>query len=395
MRGGDSIGIRAFNERLVVDSILQAGSLSKAELSRATGLSANAATVIANRLIEQGLLQKCAPVRGQVGQPSTPIAVNPDGAYSIGITIGRRSVQSLLVDLIGEIIAWREVPHDYPEPLATVQTAISQCTGLLSSLTQSDRDRILGIGIAVPGEIQAWTEELGLKPGALADWTKIDIARDIAEATDLETTLLNDASAACAAEMIAGDGIVYQSALYIYFGTFIGGGIVLNGRLYQGAYGNAGSLGSMPVGLESATSGRDQLIHRASLLQLEAKLNDAGLDPQEALNGGGGSGANTVFQRWMDQAAPAVAQAIVSALSVVDFETVVIDGAFPPTWRRQLKGRIADEVGSLNLPGIVVPEIATGTIGQRAPALGAAMMPIRKRFSPDPAMVVQRSPASG
>ena len=69
--------------------------MSKAEIARVTKLSAQTVTIIVNRLIEEGYLLKCAARRGKVGQPSTPIELNPDGAISFGIKIGRRSVEVL------------------------------------------------------------------------------------------------------------------------------------------------------------------------------------------------------------------------------------------------------------------------------------------------------------
>lgn len=386
MRGGDSSGIRAYNERLVLSAILDNGSLSKAQLSRMTGLSANAAMVIANRLIEQGFLVKGDPVRGQVGQPSIPIAVNPEGAYSIGVKVGRRSIQSLLIDFMGNINARREMTYAYPEPGSTVATAIAQCTELLGALGTDQRDRIVGIGIALPGDLDAWTRELGAEPGALAGWREADIAADLTRATGLDVTVLNDASAACAAEMILGQGIGHQSALYLYFGTFIGGGIVLDGRLYLGESRNAGAIGSMPAG---GPAGRDQLIHCASLLQLENLFADNQIDAAKALAGNGGASASQLFEHWLDTAAPAVAQAITAALGVIDFQSVVVDGNFSTDWRGRLKDRISTEMQTQNLSGLTKPELVTGSIGASAPAMGAAMMPLRARFAPHPELLVR------
>ena len=69
MRDGDSIGLRAYNERLMIATIRQAGALSKAEIARTTGLSGQAATVIVNSLLDEGLLVKREKVRGRVGKP--------------------------------------------------------------------------------------------------------------------------------------------------------------------------------------------------------------------------------------------------------------------------------------------------------------------------------------
>lgn len=389
MRGGDSVGIRAYNERLIVSAILRDGALSKASLARATGLSANAAMVIVNSLIEQGLLLKLDPVRGHVGQPSTPIAVNPAGALSIGVKIGRRGMQALLVDLSGKIVAQGGEDYRFPDPHLTIRAAQRHCRALLGGLDAAQRDRVVGLGIAMPDALQAWSRELGLEPGALDGWKTVDVVAALSRATGLDATLCNDATAACAAEMIAGTVIVQRSALYIYFGTFIGGGIVIGGRLYRGERQNAGSVGSMPAGSHDAVRTGSQLIHCASLLQLETMLEAAGLQPVDPISDEGGPDAENVFRRWMDAASPAVARAVVSALSVIDFETVVIDGRLPPRWRQALTSRIGAELQAQNLSGLLPAAIAAGSLGATAPVLGAAMLPLRARFSPDPDLLVR------
>ena len=81
--------VRPYNDRLFIDLIRTAGQMSKAELTRASGLSAQSATVIVNRLVEDGLLKPGDAIKGKVGQPSTPYSLNPDGAISIGVKVGR------------------------------------------------------------------------------------------------------------------------------------------------------------------------------------------------------------------------------------------------------------------------------------------------------------------
>jgi len=94
MRGGDSSALRAYNERLIYDAIRSHGPLSKAELARVTGLSAQAAAVIVRDLLADGMLLENAKVRGRIGQPMTPLALNPRGAFAVGLKIGRRSVDA-------------------------------------------------------------------------------------------------------------------------------------------------------------------------------------------------------------------------------------------------------------------------------------------------------------
>jgi len=83
--GSNHVGMRQFNERIVLQAIRLHGALPKADVARLTRLSTQTASVIINGLLKDGLVAKQERVRGRIGQPSVPIALNPDGAFSLGI----------------------------------------------------------------------------------------------------------------------------------------------------------------------------------------------------------------------------------------------------------------------------------------------------------------------
>ena len=394
MRGGDTTGLRAYNERLMITAIRQAGALSKAEIARTTGLSGQAATVIVNSLLDEGLLVKREKVRGRVGKPFTPIALNPEGAYSIGVKIGRRSLEVLLVDFGGAVVASRSTPYPAPLPAETMELAKGTAVELMGSLKRSLRARIVGLGVAMPWVLHEWSDVLGLEREAIAAWREIDVAAEIESATGLPVSVYNDATAACAAEMIAGDRIVRSSALYIYLGTFVGGGVVIGGHLHRGEQLNAGALGSMPM-VEGGGDGRPhQLIHEASVIDLERALIAAGFDVSEVFDPNGTPDADAVFDAWMRRAVEGLSRAVVSAMSVVDFEEVVIDGQLRPDWRRRVVDGVAGAYGRFDCTGLSPIEIAAGSIGPQARVLGAALLPLIGRFSPDTDLLVKTAKIS-
>src|SRR3954447_17301770 len=114
--GSNQVGMRQFNERVVLQAIRLHGALPKAEIARLTHLTAQTVQVIIARLEADGLVRKCAPVRGKIGQPSVPMALNPDGAYSIGIKIGRRSLDVLLVDFTAQVRERLTLAYEFPDP---------------------------------------------------------------------------------------------------------------------------------------------------------------------------------------------------------------------------------------------------------------------------------------
>ena len=113
-RGSSQGGLRQYNERVVLQALRLHGRCSGAELARLTHLTAQTISLITKRLLDDGLLLKGELLRGKVGQPSVPLALNPDGAFAIGIKIGRRSLDVLLVDFTGQ--ARQRLSLDYPFP---------------------------------------------------------------------------------------------------------------------------------------------------------------------------------------------------------------------------------------------------------------------------------------
>ncbi len=390
-RGGDQSGMRTYNRRMILDLIRQNGAMPKAEMARAVGLSAQTVSVIVNELLKDRLVKKEAKVRGYVGQPYTPIALNPDGVLSIGIKIGRRTLETMLVNFLGETVAFAMTPYEAPrrqEVLRLVETAIAD---LFAGVSDRQRDRIVGIGVAMPGQIGDWTEEVGLHPGDLDDWAGYDVAEAIGALSGLPVEVFNDMTAACAAEMHAGTALTKPSALYVYLGSFIGGGVVINGRLYRGEQGNAGAIGSMPVFAGNGRHRPNQLIRDASLITLQRAVQGAGLDGHSTIaDVAADPRAGDLFESWLGPAADAIAQAIACAISVIDFQTVVIDGPLHRAQVETIVRRVTDSLSRLDRRGLSPVEIVPGTVGARARVLGAAVLPIIRQFSPDQELLLKQ-----
>ena len=116
VEGTNQTGLRERNERLVLSILRREGPLPKAEIARRTGLSAQTASVIMRALESDGLIAKGEKVRGRVGQPSVPMSLAPAGAYFFGLSVGRRSVELILTNFIGQEIAHRRESYAYPLP---------------------------------------------------------------------------------------------------------------------------------------------------------------------------------------------------------------------------------------------------------------------------------------
>ena len=382
--GANQAGVRLYNERLLLSLVRRFGPVSKIEVARLTGLSVQSTSAIMNRLQAEGLLKREAPLRGRVGQPTIPLSIDPEGAYSLGLKIGRRSCDLVLVDFRGAICQRAYRPYSFPTPIMVLDFVRDLVPSLASSLSHSQKRRIVGLGVAAPFQLWNWESEIGAPQGAMNAWQHFDAESEIAAVCPYPTTLCNDATAACAAEFFFGRCWRYRDFLYFFVGEFLGGGLVLDGALRSGRTGNAAALGSMPIMVKGNSGVAPQLIACASIYQLERRLEAAGVDSSSIYatpESWGEFGAQ--LDGWIEDAASALAYATVAAISVIDFEAIVIDGALPATVRERLVARTAQLFAGLDRRGLSDVDIVSGSIGADAGSIGGAALPMIKHFARD------------
>ncbi|MCB1380786.1 MAG: ROK family transcriptional regulator [Alphaproteobacteria bacterium] len=373
--GTTQSGVRLYNERLVLSLIRRHGSLPKAEIAKLTRLSAQTVSVIVRQLEADGLLARETPMRGKVGQPLVPFRLDPDGAFAIGVKVGRRSSDLMLLDLAGKVRHVVRQAYRFPAPKEIIDNVESGVATLVAHLSESQRQRISGLGIAAPFELWSWEEEVGAPHAVLEAWRDFDLAGEIGHLFDWPVYFCNDATAACAAELLFGKGREHRDYAYFYVGYFIGGGVVLNGSLLHGRSGNAGALGSFPV--PAPSGGAQQLIRCASLYVLERELKLAGFDPSLLWRGDmDWNNVRPVLDHWIEAAAAGLAHASAGVAAVIEPAAIVIDGAIPADVRGRLIAAVERALAGLNTQGISPFVVAEGTIGIDARALGAASLPL-------------------
>jgi len=344
-----------------------------------TGLSAQTVSVIMRKLEAEGLLLKGKPLRGKVGQPSVPMSLAADGAFFLGLKIGRRSAELMLIDFLGTIRDTRQLSYAYPVPDATVDFLISAMDEIRVGLSSEHRSRIAGLGIAMPFELWNWAEEANAPQSLMDQWRDHDIRAEVQSGVPFPVYLQNDATAACGAEMVFGQTGGLRDFVYFYIGAFAGGGVVMNGRLYAGPTGNAGALGSMPV---PGPQGMPvQLIDVASVAALERAMRADGMESGYLWNSPDRwPDIGPHLERWLEDAGRALAYAIVAAAAVIDFEAAIVDGWMPRDVLQRLTGSVRQALPRIDAEGLRVPVVREGTVGIHARALGGASLALSERF---------------
>lgn len=386
-RGSNHVGMRQFNERVVLQAIRLHGSLPKAEIARLTGLTAQTIGLITTRLEDDGLLIRHEPLRGRIGQPSIPMALNPDGAFSLGIKIGRRSADLLLVDFTGAVRRREVLPYEFPDAhvlLPAIQAHIRSIEDGLGALAL----RLVGVGLAAPLNLGGWHKLLGL-PAAVSDqWNHIDLPSQMQAFTDVPVSFAKDTSAACVAELVAGRGRDIKSFLYLFVDTFVGGGLVINSHLHNGVHGNAGAVASLPLQVAGAVAKPaampPQLIAQASLWELEQRFIAVHLDPTAAYDDRALEDGFVVHtQAWIESAALSLAQCVVSGTAFLDVDAVVLDGSFTRAMLERLITATQAAMQAYDWEGLWPATLVAGTMGSDARAMGGALLPLHENFAPD------------
>ncbi len=372
-------GVRDHNERLLLSLLQRNGPMPGSDLSRLAELSPPTVSSILRRLKGEGVLETGDPVRGKVGKPSIPMKLASDGAFSFGLKIGRRSTDLVLLDLNGNLREERQLTYPVPVPDDIFDFLEVSVRDIIDDMETAHAERICGLGIAAPFELWNWPDRSLDMSAALSPWEGIDLKEEAQSRVSLPVLLLNDATAACQAEHTYGRGKEFRDYAYFFIGAFIGGGVVLNNSVFEGRQGNAGALGSLrSIGPNGESM---QLVDMASIHQLELRLREVDLDPQQLWSDPDSwHTLSRYVDPWLGQTAQELAKAALSTCSVIDFEAILIDGAFPTSVRDDLVSRVRRYVVTQDTRGLIQPRIESGSIGGKARAIGAATRPIGAQF---------------
>ncbi len=374
---------RVYNERLVVALVRRHGQLSKSDLARLTSLAPQTITTIVNRAADNQLLLRREPLRGRLGQPSVPFALNPDAAFSFGLKVDHRSADVALINFVGDVVAFERVEFDYPTPNEIMTFAKAAIGRMLRKQKSILNERIAGLGIASPFHQWNLAEDSDAPKGRLAAWSQIDIRAELDRAFDWPVYLFNDATVCAAGELMFGAGTACADFIYAYVGYFLGGGLVLDHHLFPGRNRLAGALGEFPVHIASKRADRMSPLRLvASLHSLSGKLPDGtGRRLWSSPDDWGDLGG--VLIEWIDEVADGLAQATRGAVALLDVENLVIDGAIPPEVRREIakatRRKLARALGDRPEPFSVLE----GKFGHLGPAIGGASIPLLVKYSND------------
>ncbi|PXA90338.1 sugar kinase [Nostoc sp. 3335mG] len=370
-----------YNLRTVLQAIRLNGETTRVALAQLTGLTAPTIANITGRLIAMGLVRTAGRIKGGRGQPALRLQVNPDGAFGIGVNIDRDHLTLVTLDLAGEVRSrvTREIAFAMPaDVVAFVDDVLD---GLLTE-GGIDRERVLGIGVAIPDDLGRIT--LPHQPAGYDQWNAVDLPA-LFEALPWPVHHDNDAAAAALGEAETGTAFDNPSFFYLLISAGLGGGPVIDRSYHRGANARSGEIGLMPdtTGCPGAT-----VQDTVSLSALLARLEAAGFDaPSVADLSGDDPRLEPVVAAWIEDAVRALTAPLVAINCLLDPDAILIGGRLPVSLIERLTAGLTAALDAVPQPSRA--RIMPAVMARDAPAIGAAILPFLDHILPSDAILIQ------
>jgi len=369
---------RRLNRQIVLGHVRAGAPIGRAEIARRSGLTTQAVSNIIAELHRDGLLVEQGRRSGRRGLPTVQYAVNPEGGFALGVEVRPSVLLAAVLDLSGRPIysARRAMGDVTPD---AVCDAVQRLRDSALCKIDAASERLLGAGVVMPGPFgRTGVADDGAR---LPGWEEVDAEARFAEALDIPVFVENDANAAAMAERISGVAVGLGTFAYLYFGAGLGLGLIGQGALVRGAFGNAGEIGRLPV---PTPDGPVALEEAASRLAVQRHLRSLGIEAPDidALAGLHAAG-HPALSGWLGSAAAALGHAIHVVENLFDPETTILGGAMPAALLDELIARIELPANSVsNRADRTAPRLQRGASGRMTATEGAAALVLNRTFTP-------------
>jgi predicted NBD/HSP70 family sugar kinase len=380
----DQTTVRRANLGVVLRHIAAAGSCSRADVAAHTGLTRGTVSSLVTELVEVGLVREtgaAAAPRG-VGRPGVALEL-ADRVVGVGLEVNVDYVAVSVEDLTGAVRyerrSYRDNRGSAPAP---VLDRLGRAAREALDAASAEGLRPTGITVAVPGLVEQASGTVVFAPNL--GWHGIPVAAELEARLGLRVLVENEANLAALAEHWTGAATGVDDFVCVFGEVGVGGGVVLDGRLFRGAHGFGGEFGHVsvdPDGRRCACGSRgcvETLVGQESIAAA-AGLSTAGRTRSltDELVRRAEAGSEDVLRALAD-AGGWLGIALASTFNVLDLEAVVLGGCFGPLapWlvddiRRTLDERsLAARSGSF----AVLPS----AFGDGAAVRGAAALPLRR-----------------
>ena len=200
--------------------------------------------------------------------------------HAVGIDFGGTFIKMALVNEKGEVQSRAKIPTKEAVGLDGWMDAVAKGLEQLRGRKGGGADELAGIGVGVPGFVdyeRGFIYDLANVPG----WTGVHLAPQIEKRFNVHVRIDNDVNAMALGECTFGAGRAYQHAVFVTLGTGVGGGLLLNNKLYRGAHSMAGEVGHMSINMDGIKSpqgrgGLEQYVGNRRIVERAVKQLEQG-----------------------------------------------------------------------------------------------------------------------
>jgi predicted NBD/HSP70 family sugar kinase/biotin operon repressor len=375
VRTGSLGSLRESNRGRVIDALRWNGAVSRAEISRQTGLSPSTVSSLVGDLQTEGLVVERAPDDGDsaVGRPPVLVALDRSAGTVLGIDFGHDHVRVALADLsytiLGESFAEFEIGSAAGDSLDTA----ARMVGELIEEAGVERDSVRAASIGLPAPIDS---ESGLvhSRSILPSWVGLNPVAELEQRLGVRVLLDNDANMGALGESTFGVGRDSGVMVYLRLSAGIGAGLIIDGRVFRGAGGVAGEIGHVlvdPDGPMCRCGNRgclETVVAPPALCELLRRSHGAITVPElVALAQEGDAGCRRVIA----DAGRALGRAVADLCNYMNPDLVVMGGDLSAAGDLVLEP-MREAVQRFAIPAAADDvQITAGTLGDRASLLGA------------------------
>ena len=365
----------------LLETIRDLGGVTRAELSRQTGLSRSAVAHAVAALLADGLIterEQGGSHAGQRGRPAALLTPSRPAGHVVGIDFGHAHVGVAIADTAGEVLAEGRLGADVDHHADEVLDAAARLTRDLLGQAGVPLSQVRAIAAGIPGPLDPHTRALR-PPAMLAAWAGRDTGHELATRLGMPVEVANDADLGALGELRFGAARGRQDFVYVKASHGVGAGLVLGGRVYRGAAGIAGEIGhtSLPDATEWCRCGnRGCLETVVSLAPLRRRLARIGISPAA-----GGAGwpmkalqENTLAVRVLAEAGRILGRTLADLCNCLNPEAVILGGEIGVAGQPLVAG-VRESIDRYAQPAIAeaVQVLAAG-LGARSELMGAVAL---------------------
>ncbi|MDQ0744498.1 putative NBD/HSP70 family sugar kinase [Clavibacter sp. B3I6] len=237
---------RLTSRTTVLDCIRSAGTVSRVELTAASGLTGATITNVVRDLIGDGLVVEVGRGESRGGTPRRLLRIDAAARATVGVQLDRCTCTVVVVDLAGDVIARSDLPGASTRPPAEVLAGIAERVDELLEEAGIPRARVLGLGLATHGpqdRARGVIETIDPSP----EWRGFPVVATLRSLLGMPVLLENDADAAAIGESRSDQGGMRRTHGVIFMAGGIGGGVVVDAEAYRGASGNGLEIGHVSL----------------------------------------------------------------------------------------------------------------------------------------------------